>query len=435
MTGCKDCEQCTRSFVSKLGSAALTVSTMGLSRLPAAIAASFKRQCPQCGHPMSDHEAARAQIAVLMAQQTPPPPTTEPATFTARPAVPPTQANASDARPGLPWHQQPVTVILALVFFAPLGIALMWWHKLWSQRIRVIASVASAIPFIAAVVSGPGDSTRQRSVELSPTVANQLEKSSTVAPDVTVPAAMPVQGSDSQDEIERSCGLANGERPRFVKRKLERYDNVNVPRVQVRISVPSGLSRRELQENLCVAALQAYSEAGKGTLGAVAVLAYDGEQVSGMYTAAKTDFAPDGNWDKADPTVPVSKWRFSIEYAKSYFGRSSDGDAVAGSAPTKPVPSAGTQAAEDLPPGTFVTKEGYIGALSKERLDQAISLLASRDNAAFDQLLAFREVFALKKGLQVTVVDHEGFLASVVKVRKRGTLLEFWTVSEALGSP
>jgi len=259
-------------------------------------------------------------------------------------------------------------------------------------------------------------------------------KPSSASPDATSPAVMPAPASDSPGEIERSCGLVHGERPKFVKRKLERYDSVNIPRMQVRISVPSGLSRRELEKNLCVAALQAYHGAGN-TLGAVAVLAYVGEQVSGMYTAAKTDFAPDGKWDKADPTVPVSRWRFSIEYAKSYFGQGADGDAAAGPTLTKPASSTGARATEELPPGTFVTKDGYLGALSKARLDQAIELLDSGDNAAIDRLLATGEVFALKSGLQVTVVDHEGFLASVVKVRKRGTLVEFWTVREALNSP
>ncbi|HEU4732583.1 MAG TPA: hypothetical protein VFT22_32030 [Kofleriaceae bacterium] len=322
-------------------------------------------------------------------------------------------------------------VILALVFVGPLGIVLMWWHKLWSQRIRVVASVASAILFITAMAR-PGDSERQRPVERSPALAQPSSRT----PDVTSPATMSGEVPDSQDEIEHSCGLAHAEHPRFVKRKVERYDTAKVPRVQVRISVPSGLSRRELKENLCVAARQAYFDAGKGTLGAVAVLAYAGEQVSGIYTAAKADFAPDGKWDKADPAVPVSKWRFNIEYAKSYFVNGQDGDADAGSAPTKSAPSAGTRAAEVVPPGTFVTKDGtYLGALSKAKLDQAISLLASHDDAAFDQLLANGEVFAVKSGLQVTVVDHEGFPPSIVKVRTRGTLLEFWTVIEALSGP
>ena len=362
--------------------------------------------------------------------------------------MPVTHGTAADARRELPWHQQPAVVILALVVMTPLGIALMWLHKLWSQRTRVIVSVASALLFIVAFVSGPGGSERQRSVERTPTVAEQLEKPASAAPDtgpaatpkpapgITSPVTTPVTPSpNSQDEIERSCGLAHGEHPRFVRRKIEHYDNVNVPRIQVRISVPSGLSRRELEENLCVAALRAYADVGKGTLGAVAVLAYASERVDGMFTAAKTDFAPDGKWDKADPKVPISKWRLSIEYAKSYFAHGPDGEVATDTAPTKPTSAVRTKPEEEIPPGTFVTKDGYIGALSKDRLDEAISLLASRDNTAFDQLLATGEVFALKSGLQVTVVDHEGFLASVVKVRKRGTLLAFWTVREALGSP
>lgn len=44
-----------------------------------------------------------------------------------------------NARSGLPWYQQPVVVILALVFVAPLGIALLWWQRLWSERTRINA--------------------------------------------------------------------------------------------------------------------------------------------------------------------------------------------------------------------------------------------------------------------------------------------------------
>ncbi|HVV84165.1 MAG TPA: hypothetical protein VHE35_13920, partial [Kofleriaceae bacterium] len=33
------------------------------------------------------------------------------------------------------------------------SIALMWWHKLWSHRTRVIATVASATLFTAAMIS------------------------------------------------------------------------------------------------------------------------------------------------------------------------------------------------------------------------------------------------------------------------------------------
>src|SRR5262245_36390599 len=134
------------------------------------------------------------------------------------------------APPGLPWYQRPVVIILALVFVAPLGIGLLWWRKLWSERTRIMASVASGVLFLAMMFRS-GDSARQLPMEGSP----MATKPSSASPDATSPAVMPAHASDSPGEIERSCGLVHGERPRFVKRKLERYDNVNIPRVQVRI--------------------------------------------------------------------------------------------------------------------------------------------------------------------------------------------------------
>jgi hypothetical protein len=124
----------------------------------------------------------------------------------------------------------------------------------------------------------------------------------------------------------------------------------------------------------------------------------------------------------------MSNWSFSIEFADSYFAHSSDArpPEVSASPPQK------TPQATGLPPGTFLTKDGYIGAVSSERLDQVMQLIASNDRAALEQLLATGWAFMLKGGLEVTVVDHEGLLGSVVKIRKRGTLAELWTVREAL---
>jgi hypothetical protein len=175
MSGCQDCEECTRSFAGKLGKAALAVSTGGLSMLSAAAAAPFKRKCPQCGHPMSDHEAAKAQIAGLVAQQAPP---------QAGSAV------AAHAPAELPWHQRPVVVILALMFLAPLGIALVWWHKFWSQRTRVIASVASAAIFITALASSSSNK-QPRAAEQATTPAErgQVAKAPDAAQSLATPPA------------------------------------------------------------------------------------------------------------------------------------------------------------------------------------------------------------------------------------------------------
>lgn len=46
-----------------------------------------------------------------------------------------------------------LVVVMALICFAPVGIALAWWYRLWSPAIRVVVSVASAVIFVAALVS------------------------------------------------------------------------------------------------------------------------------------------------------------------------------------------------------------------------------------------------------------------------------------------
>ena len=39
------------------------------------------------------------------------------------------------------WYQKPVTVILFLIFFFPVGLYLMWKYDLWSKTTQVVVSV------------------------------------------------------------------------------------------------------------------------------------------------------------------------------------------------------------------------------------------------------------------------------------------------------
>ncbi len=41
----------------------------------------------------------------------------------------------------LKWYQKPVTVVLFLILFFPVGIYLMWKHELWNKTSRVLVSV------------------------------------------------------------------------------------------------------------------------------------------------------------------------------------------------------------------------------------------------------------------------------------------------------
>jgi len=103
--------------------------------------------------------------------------------------------------------------------------------------------------------------------------------------------------------------------------------------------------------------------------------------------------------------------------------------------PTREQPARPTTKADDDPDNLlWVTKGGgYVGAATREKLDQVMELIVAGDKAAFEKLLARDpSVFIIKPGLKVTVVDTAGTLSSQVKLRPRGELVEFWTVREAI---
>jgi hypothetical protein len=212
----------------------------------------------------------------------------------------------------LPWYRRTGFVVLALIFVAPVGIPLVWWNRLWSQRTRIIASIASATVFLAALVS---NSNGQRSGSGS---ASRL-------PSAAQPAERPMKPAPVREE--RQLGSS----------------------------------------------------------------------------AATTSVGAHGSGAISTPSAIPN---------------------------AKPAPRKA-----DLPIGTFVTQDGYVGALSKDALENAIGIIASGDKEAFNQLVRSNAVFPLKAGIEVNLVDTEGFLSSMVKVRARGTVLQFWTVREAIVVP
>lgn len=79
------------------------------------------------------------------------------------------------------------------------------------------------------------------------------------------------------------------------------------------------------------------------------------------------------------------------------------------------------------------TKADYVAASTREQLDKATQLVVEGDREAFAQYVEHTPgVVMLRAGIEVTVVDSGGMLSSVVKLRQRGTLTEFWTVREAI---
>lgn len=135
---------------------------------------------------------------------------------------------------------------------------------------------------------------------------------------VDPPAAAPSPPGPALDPLERAVGVSRTFPAKYKKRKQERFDLPAAPRVSVRVSVPSGLSREELDANVRHALLVTYDGA-RPKFGAVDVLAFRGEKVDGFFTAAKGTFAPGGDWGSADPGAPLDRWRTVIEFQESYF--------------------------------------------------------------------------------------------------------------------
>ena len=80
---------------------------------------------------------------------------------------------------------------------------------------------------------------------------------------------------------------------------------------------------------------------------------------------------------------------------------------------------------------TYVTKSGYLAAITEDALDKAIEYIVQKDNAALQQLMSTGMVFQLKAGIPVHVVDTKMF-SGKVKIRPRGSTAEVWTLIEAI---
>jgi hypothetical protein len=84
----------------------------------------------------------------------------------------------------------------------------------------------------------------------------------------------------------------------------------------------------------------------------------------------------------------------------------------------------------------WVTKPGYVIALTEAQLETAVALVAADDKAAFDKYVNTTPGVSITTGNDVvTIADTSGFLASKVRIRKKGNPTAYWTVREAIERP
>ncbi len=96
------------------------------------------------------------------------------------------------------------------------------------------------------------------------------------------------------------------------------------------------------------------------------------------------------------------------------------------------VPTDPDCVAKEAAPNVFHTKTGYFAAVSKALLERGIAIAASGDDQALARYLVSPGVIRLDSGTEVVVIESGGILSGTVKFRKRGEIMEYWTVREAL---
>ena len=96
------------------------------------------------------------------------------------------------------------------------------------------------------------------------------------------------------------------------------------------------------------------------------------------------------------------------------------------------VTSTWTPPTESQADGGPVTVGSYLASQSLDMLERAESYVAQRDDEALQKLIDSGDVFILKSGIRVEVMDTKGIFSQLVKIRPRGETIEIWTVAEAI---
>lgn len=107
-------------------------------------------------------------------------------------------------------------------------------------------------------------------------------------------------------------------KPSYKLIQQKNLDYANVKRIQVKIAVSPGLSKNDLEYNLKFVAKNTYNQRKPN---AISVIAYkEGTDYNSVYTAAISEFAPYGDWGRANEKVDIKNYELKIIYSDEYFG-------------------------------------------------------------------------------------------------------------------
>ncbi len=105
--------------------------------------------------------------------------------------------------------------------------------------------------------------------------------------------------------------------PRYKIQNEEDLSYSNINRRQIRITVPYGLNKAEIENNLKHATKFVYN---KYKPDGISIFVYeDGDNIMSHYTVAKGDFAPFGDWGKITSSSKLDNYKLQIDIQEAYF--------------------------------------------------------------------------------------------------------------------
>lgn len=172
-----------------------------------------------------------------------------------------------------PWYMSKWVLALSLVLLPPLGIFLLWRFHDYEDRTKGIVSAGAGVWLLIAVVASS---------------AGEAESPATEPTRTAAPVA------DATDMLP--------DQPSFEIATTEDFSYNNVPRVELRVVVPSGTTRDDL---VAIAEVIASEQRSLGQYSAVSIVFGDAAElvaVGGPLGVAY--YAPGGDWSRADEARP-----------------------------------------------------------------------------------------------------------------------------------
>lgn len=101
---------------------------------------------------------------------------------------------------------------------------------------------------------------------------------------------------------------------------LEKEEDLSyngIVRNQLRITIPTGLTKEDIENNIKKAVLDCFK---KNESDGISVLVFEkGDNIESAYTVAMGEFAPMGNWNLVQTNANLSTFKIKIEFKEAYF--------------------------------------------------------------------------------------------------------------------